>query len=78
MTRRPHTGIATAAVVLMLAGPPPALLAGSPAGPGIQPPPPEVFPPPSEAELAALTHPSLRLELLRMVAEDQHARLTGS
>lgn len=38
----------------------------------------QVFPPPSEAELSTVEHPELRLELLKMVSEDQVARSAGT
>ncbi len=37
-----------------------------------------VFPQPSGAELAEITQPKLREELLKMVSEDQVARKTGT
>lgn len=36
--------------------------------------PVQVFTPPSAEQLAKITHPELRAELLRMAAEDQAAR----
>ena len=38
----------------------------------------QVFPPPSEAELSKLERPELRLELLKMVSEDQIAPSAGT
>ena len=37
-----------------------------------------VFPQPSSAELAEITQPKLRVELLKMVHDDQVARKTGT
>ena len=37
-----------------------------------------VFPPPSKDELSKLERPKLRVELLKMVSEDQVARSAGT
>jgi len=78
MTRTPHAQLATAAVVLMIAAPPEVLSAPRPAEAESPAPPRSVFDAPPEEELASLSHPALRVELLRMAADDQHARLSGS
>ncbi len=38
----------------------------------------QVFPPPSQDELSVVEHPALRLELLKMVSEDQTSRSEGT
>ena len=47
-------------------------------GVAVKPEVKQVFPPPSEAELSKLERPELRLELLKMVSEDQIARSAGT